>query len=116
MSSFRDTGGFIKPVLSIAVLVIAAYSAFQFAMPYYRHAAFKNDVKEIARLAVDSSAEKIRARVYESALEAKIPIKEDDIQVIRKGKTFQVKTSWTEEVDIFGLYHKTLHFDLNIEE
>lgn len=116
MRHLRDTGGFIKPVLSIAILVIAAYSAFQFAMPYYRHASFKSDVKEIARLAVDSSAEKISSRVYESAREFKIPIKEDDIQVIRKEKTFQVKTSWTEEVNIFGLYHKTLHFDLNIEE
>lgn len=116
MSSFRDAGGFIKPVLSIAVLVITAYSAFQFAMPYYRHAAFKSDVKEIARLAVDSSAEKIKTQIYESAREVKVPIKEDDIQVIKKEKTFQVKISWTEDVDIFGLYHKTLHFNLNIEE
>ncbi|GAB4408199.1 MAG: hypothetical protein OHK0032_03570 [Thermodesulfovibrionales bacterium] len=115
MRHLSNTGGFIKPLLCLAVLAIIGYAGFQFGMPYYRYSAFKNEVKEIARLEL-GSVEKIKTQVYEAAEGLKIPIEKEDIVVIRKKNTVRVQTSWSVNVDILGLYQRTLNFKIDIEE
>lgn len=107
--------GFIKPLLSLGILAILIYSGIQFGIPYYRYSAFKSEVKEITRVGL-GNIEKIKAEVYEAAKNFKIPIEEKEIIVIRKKNTVQVQAAWSADVDIFGLYQKTLNFTIDVEE
>ncbi|HYA31799.1 MAG TPA: hypothetical protein VED67_03495, partial [Thermodesulfovibrionales bacterium] len=107
--------GFIKPLLIVAILVIAGYVGLEFGIPQYRYSAFKSEVKEIARLEL-GNVEKIRAQIYAAAQEYKIPIEEQDIVLTKKTNTVRVQTSWSATVDIFGIYQKTLNFTVDVEE
>ncbi len=115
MKHLSDNGGFIKPLLVIAILIALGYSGFQFGMPYYKYSAFKNEVKEITRVSLGDAA-KAKAEVYQAAKEFKIPIEEQDIQVTAKEKTVRVQTSWSTTVDLLGLYQKELQFVVDVED
>lgn len=115
MRFFSNQNGFIKPVLSLVFLALVLYSGFQFGMPYYRYSAFKSDVKDITRIGSES-ADRIKTQVYESAKSYKIPIEEKDITVRKGDSVVQVKVSWTEQVDIFGLYKRTLYFKIDMRD
>ncbi len=115
MRHLRGRDGFIKPLLTIILLVIAGYVGLEFGLHYYRHSAFKSEAKAIARLEL-GNVEKTRAQIYNAAQELKIPIEEKDIILTRKANTVRVRTSWSTTVDIFGLYQKTLNFNVDVEE
>lgn len=115
MKHFRNRDGFVKPLLTLVILALAAYAGLQFAMPYYKYSAFKSEVVEITRVGL-GNVEKVRAEVYQAAEERKIPVQEDDIIVTRKLHTMSVKTSWSTTVDLFGFYQKTLNFTVDVEE
>ena len=115
MKHLRNRDGFIKPLLTIVVLVLVAYTGFELAIPQYRYSAFKSDVKEITRVGL-GNAQKVKTEVYQAAQEYKIPIEEDDIIVTRKTNTVRVQTSWSSTVDLFGLYQKTFNFTVDVEE
>lgn len=104
-----------KAIIWLFILALLVYSGFQFGMPYYRYSAFKSDAKEIARTSLGGE-EKARQQIFHRAQELKVPLRENDIQVIRVDKLIQVKASWSETVDLLGLYQKTLHFTVNIRE
>jgi hypothetical protein len=107
--------GFIKLVFITAILVFLIYSGIQFGMPYYRYSAFKADAKELARISL-GNVDRTRTQIFERAQELNIPIGEQDITVTRTEKTVRIQTSWSETVDLLGVYQKTLDFDLRIEE
>lgn len=115
MRLLRNREGFIKPLLTIIVLVIAGYVGLEFGIPYYRYTSFKNEAKEVARLEL-GNIEKTRAQIYNAAQELKIPIEEKDIILTKKTNTVRVQTSWSTTVDIFGVYQKTLDFSVDVEE
>jgi len=104
-----------KAIFWFAILALLVYSGFQFGMPYYRYTAFKSDAKEIARTSLGET-DKTRAQIFQRAQEFNIPIEEKDLVVTKTDKMVRVQTSWTETVDLLGLYHRTLHFTLNIKE
>jgi hypothetical protein len=106
--------GFVRSIFIIAIVVIAIYVGFQFGVPYYKYSAFKNDVKEIARLGLAEG--RTKAQVLETAQGFKIPIDEKDIVVTRKADRVRVETEWTDQVDVLGLYQKTLQFTVLVEE
>jgi len=107
--------GFVKPIFCLVLLAVTGYVGFQFGMPYYRYSAFKSEVKEIARLEL-GDVEKIKTRVYESAEALKIPVEKEDIMVIKKKNTVRIQTAWSVNVDILGLYQRTVDFKIDIEE
>jgi hypothetical protein len=115
MRCLRGSDGFVKPLLIVAILVIAGYVGLEFGIPQYRYSAFKSEVKEIARLEL-GNVEKTRAQVYAAAQEYKIPIEEKDLVLTKKTNTVRVQTSWSTTVDIFGIYQKTLNFTVDVEE
>lgn len=103
---------------SLLVFILLVYAGFKFGMPYYRYKAFKSDVKEIIKISVEGAnlTEQLSNQVYERAKELKIPIEKKDIKVTvgEKEKTITIKTSWSEEVDIVGIYQRTLQFTIDI--
>jgi hypothetical protein len=107
-------GGFIRSAVIIAITAFLIYAGFQFAIPYYKYSAFKSEVKEIARL--DLGEKRARTQIFEIAQNLKIPINENDISVTKKASTVRVETGWSEDVDILGMYEKTLHFTVVVEE
>jgi hypothetical protein len=107
--------GYIKLIFVIALIVFLGYLGVKFGTPYYNYSAFKSEAKEIARISL-GDREKTRAQIFEKAVELKLPIEEKDIAVTQTGKTVRVKTSWSETVDILGVYQKTLDFAIDIVE
>jgi len=112
---FRNENGFIKFFFVMLVLAFLVYSGIKFGIPYYKYSAFKTDAKEIARTSV-GDIEKTRAQVFDRAQELKIPITEESIEVTKTEKRVRVITSWSETVDMLGLYQKTLNFNVDVEE
>lgn len=107
--------GYIKFLLSIALLIFIVYAGLQFGMPYYRHSAFKTDAKELARISI-GEPDKTRAQIFERAQELKLPLEEKDIVVTKSTRGTRVKASWSETVDILGIYQKTFDFTVDVEE
>jgi hypothetical protein len=109
---FSNENGYVKFVFVTALLVFCVYSGLKFGMPYYKYSAFKSDVKEFARISLGDVA-KTRAQLFERAMELKLPLEEEDIVVTKTEKTVRVKASWSETVDILGLYQKKLDFSVD---
>jgi len=114
MKHLRSRDGFIKPLLTIAILAAVVYGGYLFGMPYYRYEAFKSEVKATMKIEI-GDAEKMRTRIYEVAQDFKIPLEEKDIIVSKKERSLRVQIAWSVDVDVFGLYHRTLHFEINEE-
>ncbi|MDP3260006.1 MAG: hypothetical protein Q8M34_05400 [Thermodesulfovibrionales bacterium] len=108
--------GFFKFVFVIGLIAFLMYAGFQLGMPFYRYTSFKTDAKEIARVSVSGDIERTRAQIFERAQELNIPIKEKDIEAMKTTRGMRVKTAWSEEVDILGIYQKTFDFKLDVEE
>ncbi|MCX5718995.1 MAG: hypothetical protein NT055_03360 [Nitrospirae bacterium] len=104
-----------KAIFWLVILALLVYSGFQFGIPYYRYTAFKTDAKAIARISL-GEVEKTRAQIFLRAQELNIPIEEKEIMVTRTDKLVRVKASWSESVNLFGIYQKTLNFTVNIQE
>jgi hypothetical protein len=115
MKSLRNEKGYFKFVLTVIILALCAYLGIQFGMPYYRYSVFKSDAKEITRISL-GEVEKTKALLFERAQELKLPIEENTISVKVKDKSVYVSTSWSETVDLFGIYQKDLNFAVNIVE
>ena len=108
--------GFIKFVLIIGLIAFLMYAGLQFGMPFYRHSSLRADVEQVARMSVAGDVERTKAQVFELAQESNIPIKENDIEVMKTTRGMRVKTAWSEEVDILGIYQKTFDFTIDVEE
>lgn len=115
MRYLRNEDGWIKPLLIMGIVVLAAYSGLQFGRPYYRHSLFENEAKEIARIS-SGDLKKAKEDVYSSALGFKVPVEENDIIVEKRGNKIHIQTSWSQQIDILGLYQKTVDFSVDVEE
>lgn len=115
MRLIRRQEGFVKSVLCLAFLAFLVYSGIQFGLPYYRYSGFKNETRDIVRIGLGDT-EKIKSRIYNAAMELKVPVEAEDIKVTIKDPNVHVRTEWTEDVDILGIYQRTLYFYIDIED
>ena len=106
--------GYIKFFVIVALIVLLVYVGIIFGMPYYKYSAFKSDIKEMVRVSL-GDVNKAKTEVLQRAQELKIPIGEKDVEVKKQGNIVVVTTSWSETVDVLGLYQKTLDFDIAVE-
>ncbi|MDP2279137.1 MAG: hypothetical protein Q8K51_13035 [Nitrospirota bacterium] len=113
---FGNKEGFFKFVFVLLIIALLMYAGFRIGMPFYRYTSFRTDAEQIARVSVAGDIDKTRAQVFERAQESNIPIKEQDIEVIKTTRGMRVKTSWSETVDILGIYQKTFDFKIDVEE
>lgn len=115
MRMLKNEGGFVKFVATILLLAFAVYAGIKFGMPWYRYSAFKSETKELARISV-GDVQRTKSLILDKAYELKLPIVEDDLAVRKTDKTVIVKTSWSETVDLLGVYQQELYFHIDIEE
>jgi len=108
--------GFFKFVFVLLIIALLMYAGFQIGMPFYRYTSFRTDAEQLARVSVAGDIDKTRAQIFELAQELNIPIKEQDIEVIKTTRGMRVKTAWAEAVDILGIYQKTFDFKIDVEE
>jgi hypothetical protein len=103
----------IKTIIVLLIIGLIGYSAFLVAVPYYNYFAFKSDIEEYLKVAIDFKA-RIIDDIYEMSKEYDIPIEKDDIDVTRlKSRIYDVQISWSVTVDFFTLYQKTFFFDID---
>lgn len=109
-----NENGFIKLILITTIIVSLVYAGMKFGMPYYKHSALKSDIKEMVRVSL-GDVKKTKTEVLERAKELNVPIEEKDVEVQKQGNIIIVTTSWSETVDILGLYEKTLDFEIDVQ-
>lgn len=106
--------GLIKFLFVIALIVLMIYTGIQFGIPYYKHSAFRSDAKDLAVMNI-GNIEKTKKEIFERAQELKIPIEEKELIVTKTGNITRVQTSWSETVNILGVYEKTIEFAVDVE-
>jgi len=116
MNTLSRKDGFIKPVLIIVILALLVYGGIEYGMPYYRYSMFKSDAEQLARVSL-GRVDKLRETLMERAGELKIPLSSDNLYVERgPNNTMRVSAMWYEDVDVLGVYQKTLQFNIDITE
>jgi hypothetical protein len=114
LTVLNNENGYIKFFLIAALIVFLVYLGVKFGMPYYKYSAFKSDIKEMVRVSL-GDVNKTKTEVLQRAQELKIPIGEKDVVIEKKENIIIVTTSWSETVDVLGVYQKTLDFDIAVE-
>ena len=114
LTVLNNENGYIKFILIAVLIVFLVYLGVKFGMPYYKYSAFKSDIKEMVRVSLGDD-NKTKTEVLQRAQELKIPIGEKDVVIEKKGNVIIVTTSWSETVDVLGVYQKTLDFDIAVE-
>lgn len=115
MNILSKEKGYVKPLLVVLILIASVYTGYRFGMPYYRYSALKSDAKQMARVSL-GRADKLKEMILEKAEELKVPVTEEDIFVEKRTKSVYVRLSWSEDVDIMGVYGKKLHFNIEFDE
>ena len=116
MNTLSRKDGFIKPVLIIVILIFTVYAGIEYGMPYYRYSMFKSDAEQLARVSL-GRVDKLRDSLMGRAGELKVPLSSDNLYVERgPNNTMRVSAMWYDDVDILGIYQKTLQFNIDIDE
>ncbi len=105
---------FLKRLFILAALALSIYSGYKYAMPYYRYYAFRTDAQDIIRFRV-RSADVMKAKLYQKALDVGIPISEKGITVEEMDGGYWGTVRWSEEVNILDRHRKVLRFEVELE-
>lgn len=103
-----------KIIFWLLILAIIIYSGVKFGYPYYKYVAFKDEAKAIAKLPLDRE-EEIWAKVLEKVNDLNLPLKKEDITITKTDGVVRITASWSEVVDFFGYYQKTLDFKVDTQ-
>lgn len=105
-----------KTVIVLVILGLIGYSAFLVVEPHYNYYAFKTDLDEYLRVAINIP-KRVRNEVYEMVQQYDIPVEKDEIIITRsQGTRYSVSMSWEVTVDFFTLYQKTFYFEIDTAE
>lgn len=115
MRNLFDQRGYVKPILTIAFIVILCIVAIKFIVPYYEYFSIKSEAVQVARLHL-SKPERFQNMIYAKIEKMGLPIEKKSVIVIKGQQNVTIKTSWSKTVDIFGIYQKELKFELNVQE
>ncbi len=107
--------GFIKGFLSLLVLVAVAFVGVSFGKPYYRYNTLRSHTKDVL-MSETGNVQTIKEQVLADAAELHIPLGATDVEVsINNLKVTKVRATWSEMVDFWGYYQKTLDFVMEVE-
>ena len=114
----KDLGekGFIKTLLGLALLAGLIFLGMAFATPYYRYYQLGSHTRDFLKTDI-GEVNVIRKHVIEDAAEIGVPLKDKDIlvSVDQLKKIVRVRATWTDTVDLFGYYQKSINFVMEEE-
>jgi hypothetical protein len=104
----------LRSLFCLGVVALGLYSAFMFAMPYYKFWAFKSDAGDIIHMHVYHLSD-MRDNILKKAREYGVPLKEErlDVMLTEEGG-YWAKASWSETVNILDFYKKRLDFSFEV--
>ena len=114
MNAASGNKGFIRGLSWLLILAALVYAGISFGRPYYRYMTLQSHSKDLLLMEV-GGVDKIKAQVIADAASLSIPLAENDVEVTAKEHKIWIKAHWSEVVDFWGYYQKTLDFDMEVE-
>ena len=106
--------GFFKGVFLLLVLAVIVFVGITFAKPYYRYHTLASHTRDFLKTEV-GVIDVIRKNIMDNAAELNVPLDEENLEVIKVEKIIKIKATWSETVDFWGYYQKTLDFVMEEE-
>jgi hypothetical protein len=105
----------MKAIAGLLVVAVAAYIGFQFIPPYFTKYQFTDDCQSIARFAgatTTKSEDDIRSEVMTKVKEYNLPIRPEQVKVVRENQQVTISTDYTQVVELVGGKQVPLSFHI----
>ena len=108
--------GKLKTVITLAIIVLAIYSAVKIVPIYVSEYQLSDKMQEQARFAVVNhyTEDQIRDNIFKVVQDLEIPAKRESIKVVATNSIVKISMEYTVPVDLF-FYHTDLHFSPSSE-
>jgi hypothetical protein len=108
---FERGEGKLKTFISLAIVLLAIYSAVKIVPAYVSDYQLSDKMQEQARFAVVNryTEDQIRANIFKVVQDLEIPAKPEAIKVAASNAIVKISLEYTVPVDLF-FYHLDLHF------
>jgi hypothetical protein len=108
--------GRLKTVLTLAIVVLAIYSAVKIVPIYVSEYELSDKMQEQARYAVVNryTEDQIRDNIFKVIQDLDIPAKRETIKVVSNNSIVRISLEYTVPVDLL-FYHMDLHFSPSSE-
>jgi hypothetical protein len=99
-------------LLVAAVVINAAARGGMTAWSYYH---FQDETEQLIRFGFDEPVEELHDRIAQRAMELRIPIRSDAIEVRREGPRTVATAAYTQPVELFPRYVYPLALSFEVE-
>jgi len=108
---FERGEGKLKTFISLAIVLLAIYSAVKIVPAYVSDYQLSDKMQEQARFAVVNryTEDQTRANIFKVVQDLEIPAKPEAIKVAASNAVVKISLEYTVPVDLF-FYHLDLHF------
>jgi hypothetical protein len=108
--------GRLKTVITLAIVVLAIYSAVKIVPIYVSEYELSDKMQEQARFAVVNryTEDQIRDNIFKVVQDLDIPAKRESIKIVATNAIVKISMEYTVPVDLF-FYHTDLHFSPSSE-
>jgi hypothetical protein len=108
--------GKLKTVITLAIIVLAIYSAVKIVPIYVSEYQLSDKMQEQARFAVVNryTEDQIRDNIFKVVQDLDIPAKRESIKVVATNAIVKISMEYTVPVDLL-FYHMDLHFSPSSE-
>src|SRR5207244_11458498 len=108
--------GKLKTVITLAIIVLAIYSAVKIVPIYVSEYELSDKMQEQARYAVVNryTEDQIRDNIFKVIQDLDIPAKREDIKVVSNNSMVKISLAYSVPVDVL-MYHTDIHFSPNSE-
>lgn len=103
---------YFKRLFCLAAFGILVYSGVQYAKPWYRYILLKSAVSDMVKFPAQD-ADTLKAEILTKAEKYNVPLPPGNLMVTGQQYHYKAAASWTDSVDIFGLYHRDLAFSFD---
>src|SRR6266487_2447719 len=113
---FERGEGKLKTFISLAIVLLAIYSAVKIVPAYVSDYQLSDKMQEQARFAVVNryTEDQIREKIFKVAQDLEIPAKREDIKVAASPAVVRISMDYIVPIDLF-FYHLDLHFSPSSE-
>jgi hypothetical protein len=107
----------VKRLIKLALLLLVANAAFQFAKPFYRYNRFKADVQELALRSKGQTDHAIVTEALQMAEQHGVPLTYDDVRVRRSADLTHtyIDADWREEIEFFPAWTRAWDFQVRAD-